>query len=153
MRIVPLHEQPRRIRELAKRHHPQWQAAHPGMTLPEWEAEFARHAVATGLPLTLLALDENDVLLGSASLVADDMDGAAPWSPWLANVLVAEAARGRGVGQALTDAIVAQARARGFAELFLFTEDQQDFYARRGWTLLEEREHHGQRVCVMRRAT
>ena len=27
------------------------------------------------LELTLLALDENDVLLGSASLVADDMDG------------------------------------------------------------------------------
>lgn len=153
MRILPLQAQPHRLHELARRHHPQWQTAHPGMTLAEWEAEFARHASATGLPLTLLALDNDDALLGSASLVADDMDGAAPWSPWLANVLVAETARGRGVGQALTAAIVTQARAMGFAELFLFTEDQQDFYARRGWTLLEEREHHGHRVSVMRCAT
>ncbi|MFN3587617.1 MAG: GNAT family N-acetyltransferase [Moraxellaceae bacterium] len=154
MRLLPLHAAPQHVPALARRHQPQWQAAHPGMTLAAWEAEFARHADARQpLPTTLLALDDDGSLLGSASLVADDMDGAAPWSPWLANVLVTEAARGRGIGQALIDGVIAEARALGFAKVFLFTEDQQDFYARRGWTLLEERDHHGHRVCVMCRAT
>ncbi|MDP2228016.1 MAG: GNAT family N-acetyltransferase [Moraxellaceae bacterium] len=153
--ISPLHQHPGLIPELARRHHPQWADVQPLMQLSDWEKEFTRHA-RTGtpaLPTTVVALDDDGTLLGSASLVHDDMDGVAPFSPWLANVLVAPAARGRGVGAALMEAILEVAAERAYAQIYLFTEDQQDFYARRGWTLVEVRPHHGKTVSLMTRHT
>lgn len=131
MKIVALADHPQHIPELAKLHQPQWQAAHPGWETSDWEKEFRRHGHT--LPCTLLALDENGELLGSASLVEDDTGGVVALSPWLANVLVLPVARGKGCGALLIRAIEAQAARLGQRSLYLFTEDQRDFYERRGW--------------------
>lgn len=149
MRLITLQDHPEWIARLAALHQPQWQAAHPGWTAQEWEEEFQRHL---GLfPCTLLALDKSGELLGSASLVEDDMNGASPFTPWLANVLVLPAARGSGIGGRLIAAIETAATVRGFTQLHLFTEDQQAFYQRRGWQLLQRREFEGKAVSVMRK--
>lgn len=150
-RIVPLTDHPERIPALARLHQPQWQDVHPDTDIAAWEREFAAHR-ADGLPATLLALDESGHLLGSASLVQDDMDGAQPFSPWLANVLVLPAARGRGTGAALIHAIADLARAQGHPTLYLFTTDRQDFYTERGWMPLLSCVHHGKTVSIMRRS-
>lgn len=149
-RIVPLTDHPERIPTLARLHQPQWQDVHPDMDFAAWECEFAAHR--DGLPATLLALDDNDQLLGSASLVRDDMDGTQPFSPWLANVLVLPAARGRGTGAALIRAITDMARAQGHPTLYLFTTDRQDFYTERGWMPLLSCIHHGKTVSIMHRS-
>jgi N-acetylglutamate synthase-like GNAT family acetyltransferase len=156
MNIVLLAEHPERIGELARLHQPQWQAAHPGWCISDWEKEFHRHAHSQdqrrSLPCTLLALDENGMLLGSASLVEDDMNGTVALSPWLANVLVLPAARGQGVGAALMTAIEDRASAQGHRTLYLFTEDQQALYERRGWQRREERLFEGKAVSLMQLA-
>ncbi|HEX6591023.1 MAG TPA: GNAT family N-acetyltransferase, partial [Moraxellaceae bacterium] len=150
MRITTLRDHPEWIARLAALHLPQWQAAHPGWTAVEWEQEFQRHL---GLfPCTVLALDNSGELLGSASLVADDMNGATALTPWLANVLVLPAARGSGIGGKLITAIETTATVQGFRHLHLFTEDQQAFYQRRGWQLLQHRDFEGKDVSVMRKA-
>jgi GNAT superfamily N-acetyltransferase len=150
MPIIPLAQRPEYIATLAALHLPQWQASHPGWGLQDWENEFRRHL--GDFPCTLMALDEQGELLGSASLVADDMNGTAPYSPWLANVLVLPAARGRGVGSALISAIEEKAKLRGLPALYLFTEDQQALYRRRGWLLWEESVFEGKIVSLMRKA-
>ena len=115
--------------------------------MPQPAVTAHRHA----LTATLLAMDDDGHLLGSASLVPDDMEGAQPFSPWLANVLVLPAARGRGTGAALIQAIADLALAQGHPTLYLFTTDRQDFYTERGWMPLLSCVHHGQPVLIMRR--
>lgn len=150
MRILSLQERPELIPLLAALHLPQWQAAHPGWTQADWEKEFQRHL--GGFPCTLLALSPEDELLGSASLVEDDMNGAMDYTPWLANVLVLPAARGSGVGGKLIAAIEAKAAALDFPALHLFTEDQQALYQRRGWQELHFMDFEGKDVSLMRKA-
>ncbi len=149
MRILALQERPDLLPLLAALHRPQWQAAHPGWTGADWEQEFRRHL--GNFPCTLIALNEEDELLGSASLVEDDMNGATAYTPWLANVLVLPAARGAGVGGKLIATIEAKAAAQGFAALHLFTEDQQALYQRRGWQEIHSLDFEGKNVSLMRK--
>lgn len=150
-RIEALTDHPDQIPVLARLHHTQWQALHPDMTVTAWEQEFSRHQ-RDGIPATQLALDDEGRLLGSASLIEDDMEGTQPFSPWLANVLVLPDARGRGTGAALIEAIAGLARRHGCPALYLFTADRQDFYTQRGWKPLQSCRHHGQRVVIMQRS-
>jgi GNAT superfamily N-acetyltransferase len=149
MPIIPLAQRPEYLTVLAALHHPQWQAAHPDWTRSDWKKEFARHL--GDFPCTLIALNTQDELLGSASLVEDDMNGAMDYSPWLANVLVLPAARGSGVGGKLIAAIEAKAAAMNFPALHLFTEDQQPLYQRRGWQAFHEMAFEGKAVSLMRK--
>ena len=149
--IAPLSEHAALIPRLATLHQAQWQDLHPRMSVSAWEAEFSWH-MTTAIPATLVAVDEHGGLLGSASLVHDDMDGMVQLSPWLANVLVLPEARGKGVGAALIDAIATAARAQGHARLYLFTTDRADFYLQRNWVHLENRIHHGKTVSLMYRS-
>lgn len=150
VRIVTLAERPDLVAMLAALHQPQWSASHPTWSMADWEREFSQHQ-GKGLPLTLLALDAEGRLQGSASLVADDMNGATAFSPWLANVLVLPPARGNGTGSRLIRAIEAAAQQQGHGCLHLFTEDQQALYERRGWTVLESRVFEGKAVTLMRK--
>ncbi len=147
--MIRLGSRPDLVVTLAALHHPQWQASHPGWTQQDWEKEFATHL--GDFPLTLLALDASGRLQGSASLIADDMHGEAAFSPWLANVLVLPAARGSGTGSRLINAIEEEARQQGHARLYLFTEDQQALYERRGWERIEERFFEGKPISIMRK--
>lgn len=149
--IAPLGKHTSFIPALAQLHQAAWSTVHPDMTVADWETEFSWHTLAAS-PTTLVAIDANQQLLGSASLVKDDMEGLAPYSPWLANVLVVPAARGRGIGAALIEAVALYARAQGHHVLFLFTTDQQRFYTQRGWIPMETRVHHGDVVTLMRRS-
>lgn len=150
-RIAPLREHTQLIPALARWHQAEWASVHPEMDVAAWEREFSAHAIFS-LPLTLVATDSQGQLLGSASLVMDDMEQQVPWSPWLANVLVLPDARRRGIGAALISAIADRALAIGHAQLYLFTTDQQDFYRERGWMPIEDRVHHGKSVTLMRRS-
>lgn len=149
MRLLTLSERPDLIPELAALHLPQWQAAHPGWKQTDWEKEFTRHL--GNFPCTLLALGPDDKLLGSASLLEDDMNGATDFTPWLANVLVLPAARGSGVGGLLISAIEEKAAALAYPALHLFTEDQQALYQRRGWQEIHFMDYEGKDVCLMRK--
>jgi GNAT superfamily N-acetyltransferase len=52
---------------------------------------------------------------------------------WICDVFVDEAARGRGIGQALMAAIVGDPRLQGFRRMVLATRDAETLYARFGF--------------------
>lgn len=64
-------------------------------------------------------------------------------SRWLACVYVHPEARGRGLAGRLIEEVCAEARALGHTRLYLHTQDRADYYARRGWTVLETFEAWG----------
>ena len=61
-------------------------------------------ADATGLEVAVAETSE-PVLLGSAMLIAHDMDTRPQWTPWLAGMVVAPEFRGRGIGAALVERV------------------------------------------------
>jgi GNAT superfamily N-acetyltransferase len=147
-RIEPLREHPHLISVLAPLHQAEWAHMQPDMNVAGWAREFDSHTLFD-LPITLVAINAQGGLLGSASLIMNDMGQDVPWSPWLANVLVLPKARGQGIGAALINAIEKQAQALGHAQLYLFTADQQHFYATRGWEAFEHRVHQNDIVTLM----
>ena len=150
MRIEPIAAHRARVPTLAAWHHAQWGHLYSHWTEAIAAAELDEHAGrSAGLPTTLLAL-EGAELLGSVSLVFEDAPELQEHgSPWLASLYVRPEARGRGVGTALARAAVARAAGEGVPELFLFTPEHRDFYARLGWRALARTELRGTAVDLM----
>lgn len=113
------------------------------------------HLTEVGVPTTFVALkkskDANEParLLGSASVIANDMDTKLELTPWLASVYVDPAQRKQGVGGTLVKQVMAFAHALQVQTLYLFTPDQKQFYENLGWHLLEETQYRGEQVTVM----
>ena len=150
MRIEPISLHRGQVATLAAWHHAQWGHLYSHWTYDVCLAELDEHAArADGLPTTLLALDGEE-LLGSVSLVFEDAPELQEHgSPWLASLYVKPDARGRGIGAALARAAVARAAQEGVDELFLFTPEHKDFYARLGWRPLARTALKGTAVDLM----
>jgi predicted N-acetyltransferase YhbS len=103
------------------------------------------------VPVVLVALDDAGTLVGTASLLFDDLEGD-PRNPWLASVFVPLAQRGKGIASALVVAIEDTARRLGYPTLYLFTTSAARLYAGLGWRALERREYRGEHIQVMDKA-
>ena len=150
MRIEPIALHRGQVATLAAWHHAQWGYLYSHWTHDVCLAELDGHAARVdGLPTTLLAL-EGEELLGSVSLVFEDAPELQEHgSPWLASLYVKPEARGRGIGAMLARAAVERARAEGIEELFLFTPEHRDFYAKLGWRELARTALKGTPVDLM----
>ena len=133
-------------------HHKEWLVYNPGESMEERVAKMTAQAGKGAVPTTFVAIEDGTVL-GSASLVAHDMDTRMDLSPWLASVLVAPEHRRRGVGTTLVNRVVDEARALGFRTLYLFTPDKEAFYKKLGWQFLERTEYMTKSVVVMSLST
>lgn len=115
---------------------------------------FVARAVGT-LASRSSSIGEDDIgkgtLVGTASLVDEDL-APRPWlSPWLASVYVLPAWRGRGIASMLVRRVEHEARQAGIKRLYLFTPDRQALYRRLGWGELETLEFAGEQITVMQR--
>jgi predicted N-acetyltransferase YhbS len=103
------------------------------------------------VPIVLVALDAAATLVGTASLLFDDLEGD-PRSPWLASLFVPAERRGKGIASALVAATEAAAKRLGYPTLYLFTTSAARLYAGLGWRALERREYRGEDIQVMVKA-
>ncbi len=78
--------------------------------------------------LCFAALDADGRQVGFARVVTDQATFA-----WLCDVFVDEAWRGRGVGKALMEAILADPRLAGLKRMMLATQDAHGLYAQYGF--------------------
>jgi GNAT superfamily N-acetyltransferase len=91
------------------------------------------------IPLALVAHD-GSTFLGTASVIASDLDERPDLTPWVAAVWVEERVRGQGIGAALVDAAAHASFSLGFARVYLCARARMTgFYERLGWTLIERR--------------
>lgn len=115
--------------------HQQFHYEYAEQPLTDWQREFA-DGQTSGDWKGLIALD-GDQLLGGAALAKADLARRPDLGPWLACVFVTPPARGQGLAEQLIEGICAQAKANGVATLYLHTQDKRDYYAKRGWAVLE----------------
>lgn len=136
-----------------------WHVGAFGHLYPAWdeataEAEFAAMTVPGRIPTTWVAFAgsdrSEDAVLGSVSLIADDeLDGFRDEGPWLASLFVAPPARGRGLGERLVGVCLDAAAGLEAGRVLLFTDDHEDYYARRGWAVVARTTANGVDVRVM----
>lgn len=116
----------------------------------QWYLDVYAESLATsGLPIVLIACDEEN-FVGTASLIADDeLPDASEPGPWVAAVFVTESHRGQGIGRALVAELQKRARALGLTEIFLYTENGAAWYESMGWQRIRTTELSGHDVTVM----
>lgn len=148
MHISYLAEHPHLIPALAEWHHAEWAHLNPGDTVEARISRMQKLLAKEQVPTAFVAL-QGETLLGSASLIDNDMDTRKDLWPWLASVYVAPEFRDRGVGSALVQRVVDEARGLGVETLYLFTPDRESLYARIGWKVIERTEYRGEQVVVM----
>lgn len=83
----------------------------------------------------LLLLDD-DILIGFISIFPSDGDERKDLSPWYATMYVKEEFRGKGYSKILNNAILEEAKNRGFKKLYLKT-DLINYYEKFGAIFLE----------------
>jgi len=114
------------IPTLAHWHHREWAYLRPG---DSFEARMARLRGCCGhheIPTVIIA-STGGTLLGSAMLIAHDMDTRMELSPWLAGVFVAPERRCLGIGAALVQRVMDEATALGVRR-FTFTLQAQSSF-------------------------
>lgn len=149
IKIDYLADRPEHVPTLAAWHFAQWSYLHPGQVVQDRIDEFQEHLGRRQVPTTFVAT-ENGTLLGSASLMADDLPPRRDLTPWLASVYVDPPHRGRGVASALVRRVAEEAQAIGCERIYLFTPDAAALYARLGWQEFERMEYFGEEITLMR---
>ncbi|HWM24314.1 MAG TPA: GNAT family N-acetyltransferase [Chthoniobacterales bacterium] len=148
MKIEYLSDRPEFLPTLAQWHHQEWSALRPGDSVEARTIRLQGWCGRGRIPLTVIALSE-DELLGSASLIAHDMDDRLELTPWLAGVFVAPDHRRKGIGAAVVRRIMDEAASLKVSRLYLYTVDSTAFYASLGWSAVEKTRHRQKEVSIM----
>lgn len=148
MQIDFLVNHPQHLPAVAAWHYAMWGHLSANASVAKKMADLAKHVGQPAIPTTLVALDGESVL-GSASLVENDLRTHPYLNPFLASVYVGEEYRRRGVASALVQRVMVEAATLGVKKLYLITPDQQRLYGRLGWTAEEEVAYRGEDVALM----
>lgn len=151
MRIVPLVERPDLAEQVSVWGFGEWGHLNPGQTLEQRLAQVQGKMNTDRIPIAFVALDDDHGIVGTASLIRDDLEGD-PRNPWLASVYVPPEHRNKGIASALVRTVEDAARRIGYDRLYLFTSTAPSLYASLGWRALEQRDYRGEHIQVMDKA-
>lgn len=87
------------------------------------------------IPMILIALLD-EVPVGTISLLSDSMIKDNKYTPWIANMFVAEDKRNMGIGTYMHNYLIEEALTMGYEKLYVSTH-QDEFFERLGWTYKE----------------
>ena len=116
--------------------HEEWGHLRPYEIVDDHVARLQRACGYHQIPTSFVAVDA-DQPVGCASLIEHDMLARPELSPWLAGVFVPREHRRRGIGAALVERVVQEARSLGVQRLYLYTPGSGALYLRLGWSVLE----------------
>ncbi|WCE32469.1 GNAT family N-acetyltransferase [Vibrio sp. SCSIO 43137] len=148
MKVENLTQHPHLTEEIARWHYNEWHSLYPESTFQEFVQDIEHCLNEEAVPATRVLLD-SDKVVGSASVLKQDMTTNQHLSPWLANVYISPEHRGKGLGSILIEQVMKQVQQTGIETLYLFTEDQACFYKRLGWQLLKQENYSGAEVSIM----
>lgn len=93
---------------------------------------------ASPIPFALV-VHRDETFIGTASVIASDLEERPQYSPWVAAVWVDPQYRMREIGSALVARAASDAFALNFRRVYLCAEkERRRFYIRQGWVPIEE---------------
>jgi GNAT superfamily N-acetyltransferase len=136
--ISDLRQQPKFFEPVADRIWQAWWEPN-GHPLAYIKGRLEENLQDTPIPMALVA-HHSGTFLGTASVIASDLDERPKLTPWVAAVWVEEIARGHGIGAALIEHAAQACFALGFPRAYLCARARMTrFYEGLGWTLIERR--------------
>ena len=135
-----------------------WGDNNPWFTAEQWHTFYMDAAqadyrtwdpVGQDQELIYLAQVEGEVVGAIALVDFDDVEEFREFKPWVAAFIVDPERRGEGIGSAMLASVENKAREFGIAQLYLWTEDQKDFYLKRGYSLVTHRDYPEKSIDVL----
>lgn len=147
--IRPLRETPEAARLLAQAFKDAW----PDFFADRSAAEIEEAMFTEGpeLPAILVASVDGRIA-GTVALRARSVETHEHLSPWVTGLWVEPGLRKLGFGRDLLNAIVKEASARGFQEIYAVTNTARWLFDKLGWEAVEELLYHGEEVTLYRKA-
>lgn len=137
-----------------------WGETNPWFSPSDWHAFYGKAATAAYDRWNLDGVDQEQIyiaisageIVGAIALVDfDDLEEFRDLKPWVAAFIVDPNRRGSGIGSEMLAALEERARAFLIPTLYLWTEDQRDFYRNRGYQLVTQKTYPEISVDVMRK--
>lgn len=125
----------------------EWARYEPGVSRADSDASVRAALHGARMPYFVVARAAG-VPVGCASIVASDLPTRPDLGPWLANVYVHPAWRGRGLGTALTKSAMAYG-AEVSDVLYLYTSGSTALYERLGWRPHDTGHYAGQSIAIL----
>ena len=125
----------------------EWARHEPGVTRADSDAVVHAALRGDGLPYFVVARVGNQPV-GCASILSDDLPTRPDIGPWLANVYVLPAWRGRGIGRALVENAMAHGT-RLADRLYLYAFGSTAWYERLGWRSHDVGDYAGRRIAIL----
>ena len=105
---------------------------------PAWWLDITtREAGRERLPVTFVAHDADNDVLGAVGLDVYDIDERRESSPWVTGMVVRTDRRRSGAGRLLMHHLEKWAAQHGIAEVWVGTDLAREFYRQCGWTTIE----------------
>ena len=148
--VSPLCELPSFASVLAAAHAQEWGHLYANWNQETALADFRLERADSDLPTTWVAHHPSGILMGSVSLVLDDLPGHPGLNPWLASLFVFPKFRGRGLGRILTQTALDFLAEHRHPHAFLFTEDQVPFFCKFQFAVHAKTKTQGREVTIMK---
>lgn len=148
MRVELLNLHQDELPKLANWHYQEWHNLYPEKTADDFALDLQESLQQGFVPSTWVLVD-NGKVVGSTSLLKQDMSANSDLTPWIANVFIEPGHRGRGLGKVIIKEVMRQAKLNDLSRLYLFTEDQMAFYQNLGWQIIRQHDYNGAEVSVM----
>lgn len=134
VRIVSLCDRPALIPELVRWFESEWTPYYgpDGPGVGTAECDIRNCCNRNALPMALVALEDGDRLVGTASLKADSLDTHPQLTPWLAALVT----KSGGAEAALVQAIETEARRLGFDAVYTGMDEGSPVMVQLGWSVI-----------------
>lgn len=135
-----------------------WGDHYPNYSPQDW-ADFYSHSldsdyeswIGNGQELVFIA-KRNEEVVGTIGLVDfDELEEFRHLTPWIAAFIVNPDLRGQGIGSKILELLENKAQSLGIGMLHLWTEDQSNFYSKRGYRLVASTQLGTLNIDVMRK--
>lgn len=113
-------------------------------------ADFRMENESLDLSATWVIHNHAKAVMGSISLVKDDLPNFPDLNPWLASLLVFPEFQGHGLGKILVQKALDNVRHHRHQHAFLFTEDKVSFFSKFNFSVHGSASAQGHKVTIMR---
>ena len=148
--ISRLSEVPALAPPLASAHAQEWAHLYADWSREVALADFQMETESRDLPVTWVIHQQGKTLMGSISLVKDDLPNFPELNPWLASLLVFPEFQGQGLGRILVQKALDALRHHQYRHAFLFTEDKVPFFSKFNFSAHGLANAQGHEVTIMK---
>ncbi len=123
MEIVNIKEKPEFLREVVTLEHDEWASNKNDNRDERIELKYNKvRNLLNNKNFCKLILIDNNMLVGFVSIFPEDAKECPELTPWYATMYVKKEYRGKGYSKILNNAILKEAKKRGYKEIYLKTE-------------------------------